>query len=179
MKYIFNVNQFTVFVCVCFRGALFRVLTLRIRCWFWLVLKAVGRESWPTDCAVICVNSSPTGLFLDIYILELTYLLSWNSPSRNNQPYLHIMFASTESVTPQGGLTTVSRMALITISSTRQSFRVWFTRCVSSLSSPFDLRSKWKKSCAGSDYKQIDILTFKLKYWKCLLARRHPPLRQS
>lgn len=76
VKYIFNVNQFTVFVCVCvcFRGALFRVQTLRIRCWFWLVLKAVGRESWPTDCARSCVNSSPMGLFLNIYILELTYL---------------------------------------------------------------------------------------------------------
>lgn len=178
MKYIFNVNQFTVFVCVCFRGALFRVQTLRIRCWFWLVLKAAGRESWPTDCAGICVNSSAMGLFLNVYILELTYLTG-NSPSGNNQPYLHIMFASAESVTPQGGLTTVSRMALITISSTGQSFRVWFTRCVSLLFSPFDLRSKWKKSCARSDYEQIDILASKLKYWKCLLARRHPPFRQS
>lgn len=128
-------------------------------------------------CQDLCEFFAYGSVFRYLYFrIDLSH---GNSPSGNNQPYLHIMFASTESVTPQGGLTTVSRMALITISSTRQSFRAWFTRCVSSLFSPFDLRSKWKKSCARSDYEQIDILAFKLKYWKCLLARRHPPFRQS
>lgn len=157
-------------------GALFRVQTLRIRCWFWLVLKAVGRESWPTGCARICVNSSPMGLFLNIYILELTFL--------TGTPQVEIINRiCTLCLRPQN------------LSHHKGALLRWAEWCWL----PFPQRGRVSEygshgaldffsallttgvneKVLRSDYKQIDILAFKLKYWKCLLARRHPPFRQS
>lgn len=170
VKYIFNVNQFTAYVC------LFPRSTLPCADSPYPMLVLTG----PQGCGKrelthrLCQDLSEFfayGSVTNICILKLTYVTG--TPQLEiKKPYL-CMFASTESVTPQGGPTMVRRMVLITISSTRESFRIWFTRCVSFPFSSFDLRSKWKKSCAQT--KQVDILAFDLKCWISFLPIRHPP----
>lgn len=46
---------------VCLQAVPCPVQTLHILCWFWPVLKAVGRESWHTDCVRSSANTLPMG----------------------------------------------------------------------------------------------------------------------
>lgn len=88
-KSTFNRNHFKcVCVCVCaccvrvcFQAALWFALPRRIRCWFWLVLRAVGRESWPTGCVRIWGNTLPTGQ------CRISQFENWHGLSRWVEPH--------------------------------------------------------------------------------------------
>lgn len=49
--------------CLSLQAALCLIQTPHIQCWFWLVHKAAGSESWPIGCVRISVNTLPTGQF--------------------------------------------------------------------------------------------------------------------